>query len=199
MRFLAIVHRFVIEMNFHSTPQGAVSQLLDSLDEIQMLSGGNAKDTSFLQTFLEDHTFQCLLEVSSSRLHLCASSPVLTWFTTLVTSSWVTWYKFISGMIDCESFSTRHSLLHSLSQIQHWTSGEEGLKKIEVGKNGWKKKRVGTFDRDCSHARAQYGVILALEALTEFAKRLVLVEQLVVCFHYPGWGHWATAWSACAI
>ena len=78
MRFLAIVHRFVIEMNFHSTPQGAVSQLLDSLDEIQMLSGGNAKDTSFLQTFLEDHTFQCLLEVSSSRLHLCASSPVLT-------------------------------------------------------------------------------------------------------------------------
>ena len=46
-----------------TSPVGAVGQLLDSLEEIQMLAGANEEDIAFLQSFFEDHSLQGLLEV----------------------------------------------------------------------------------------------------------------------------------------
>ncbi|XP_032236089.2 peripheral plasma membrane protein CASK isoform X1 [Nematostella vectensis] len=42
---------------------GAIGQLLDSLEEIQLLTGARKAETDFLQTFFEDRHFQALLEV----------------------------------------------------------------------------------------------------------------------------------------
>lgn len=45
------------------TASGAIGQLLDSLEEIQVLTGAKDDDVSFLQSFFEHHTLQALLEV----------------------------------------------------------------------------------------------------------------------------------------
>ncbi|XP_020902386.1 peripheral plasma membrane protein CASK isoform X2 [Exaiptasia diaphana] len=45
------------------TATGAVSQLLDSLEEIKVLTGAKASETTFLQSFFEDPRLQALLEV----------------------------------------------------------------------------------------------------------------------------------------
>ena len=42
---------------------GAIGQLLDSLEEIQVLTGANNDDVNFLQNFFEHQTLQALLEV----------------------------------------------------------------------------------------------------------------------------------------
>ncbi|XP_020621594.1 peripheral plasma membrane protein CASK-like isoform X2 [Orbicella faveolata] len=42
---------------------GAIGQLLDSLEEIQVLTGANDEDVNFLQNFFEHQTLQALLEV----------------------------------------------------------------------------------------------------------------------------------------
>lgn len=44
-------------------PPGAIGQLLDSLEEIQVLTGANDEDVNFLQNFFEHQTLQALLEV----------------------------------------------------------------------------------------------------------------------------------------
>jgi len=44
---------------------GAVSQLLDSLEEIKVLTGAKNSETAFLQGFFEDPKLQALLEVCS--------------------------------------------------------------------------------------------------------------------------------------
>lgn len=45
------------------TASGAIGQLLDSLEEIQVLTGAEDDDVSFLQNFFEHQTLQALLEV----------------------------------------------------------------------------------------------------------------------------------------
>ena len=57
---------------------GAVGQLLDSLEEIQMLAGANEEDIAFLQHFFEDHSLQSLLEVSDETLCFGAGLNLLT-------------------------------------------------------------------------------------------------------------------------
>ncbi|KAK2573489.1 Peripheral plasma membrane protein CASK [Acropora cervicornis] len=42
---------------------GAIGQLLDSLEEIQVLTGAKTDDVNFLQSLFENHTLQALLEV----------------------------------------------------------------------------------------------------------------------------------------
>ena len=42
---------------------GAIGQLLDSLEEIQVLTGAETEDVNFLQSLFENHTLQALLEV----------------------------------------------------------------------------------------------------------------------------------------
>ena len=42
---------------------GAIGQLLDSLEEIQVLTGASDADVNFLQNFFEHQTLQALLEV----------------------------------------------------------------------------------------------------------------------------------------
>ena len=42
---------------------GAIGQLLDSLEEIQVLTGAKDDDVNFLQNFFEHQTLQSLLEV----------------------------------------------------------------------------------------------------------------------------------------
>ena len=44
---------------------GAIGQLLDSLEEIQVLTGASDADVNFLQNFFEHQTLQALLEVRS--------------------------------------------------------------------------------------------------------------------------------------
>lgn len=45
------------------TASGAIGQLLDSLEEIQVLTGAETDDVNFLQSLFENHTLQALLEV----------------------------------------------------------------------------------------------------------------------------------------
>lgn len=45
------------------TASGAIGQLLDSLEEIQVLTGASDADVNFLQNFFEHQTLQALLEV----------------------------------------------------------------------------------------------------------------------------------------
>ncbi|XP_015769015.1 PREDICTED: peripheral plasma membrane protein CASK-like [Acropora digitifera] len=45
------------------TASGAIGQLLDSLEEIQVLTGAETEDVNFLQSLFENHTLQALLEV----------------------------------------------------------------------------------------------------------------------------------------
>lgn len=48
----------------HLSPSvGAIGQLLDSLEEIQVLAGASEDDVNFLQNFFEHQTLQALLEV----------------------------------------------------------------------------------------------------------------------------------------
>ena len=47
---------------------GAIGQLLDSLEEIQVLTGAETDDVNFLQSLFENHTLQALLEVILSVL-----------------------------------------------------------------------------------------------------------------------------------
>lgn len=48
----------------HTSPSvGAIGQLLDSLEEIQVLAGASEDDVNFLQNFFEHQTLQALLEV----------------------------------------------------------------------------------------------------------------------------------------
>lgn len=48
---------------------GSVAQLLDSLEEVQILSDGNSGDVDFLHRFLDNNKLQSLLEVCHSLAH----------------------------------------------------------------------------------------------------------------------------------
>ena len=53
---------------------GAIGQLLDSLEEIQVLTGANDDDVNFLQSFFEHQTLQALLEVRKFSYVYCFGS-----------------------------------------------------------------------------------------------------------------------------
>ena len=57
-------------------PQGAVSQILDSLEEIQCLTDCSETDVDFLQSVFEDTQLHALLEVSSAGRSGTLHSPL---------------------------------------------------------------------------------------------------------------------------
>ena len=64
---------------------GAIGQLLDSLEEIQVLTGAETDDVNFLQSLFENHTLQALLEV----MNLSVLKELL-WPITAA-GSWINW------------------------------------------------------------------------------------------------------------
>ena len=61
--FNFVLHAFTHSLYVSPPPPGAIGQLLDSLEEIQVLTGANDDDVNFLQNFFEHQTLQALLEV----------------------------------------------------------------------------------------------------------------------------------------
>ena len=64
---------------------GAIGQLLDSLEEIQVLTGAKTDDVNFLQSLFENHTLQALLEVM-----ILSVLKELLWPITAA-GSWINW------------------------------------------------------------------------------------------------------------
>jgi hypothetical protein len=58
-------------------PQGAVSLVLDSLDDIHCLQEAPLNDRDFLQSVLEDRQLHALLEVSNTLTALLRSSHAI--------------------------------------------------------------------------------------------------------------------------
>lgn len=82
-------------------PPGAIGQLLDSLEEIQVLTGAEDDDVSFLQNFFEHQTLQALLEVTTT-VHF-VSGNVVSPYRWLRISILHIIVKIITGMYGLES------------------------------------------------------------------------------------------------